>query len=698
MDFAHPHFAEPLWLWLAWTGPLAFLLLFLYGTWARRRQWARFLVDPSSSHPASLASSHSPRRRVVKNLMLVLAIGGIGLAMARPQWGEQTEMAQSLGDDLLFILDCSRSMLAADVRPNRLTRAKLAIIDFVERHGRGRVGLVAFAGQAFLQCPLTYDYDAFREALMSVDDRTIPVPGTDVGRALDEAFLAMEKNDRRKIVVLLSDGEDLEKLGVSTARKLVAEGVVAFAVGVGTTAGSTIHVPTAQGPIEELRDAKGNVVRSRLDEETLRAIADATGGRYQPLGTVGEGMRKILFAVNRDPDLRNVKPQRKLGVDRFHVPVALVLLLLVTESLIGTRKRSVPPAAVPPPGSGTPHEPVLSRWRAELLRRLRNAWAKRWARGSSTLQKIQSMSPMRCRPAIGRLGLLLSLILALTGQTYAREDPDRSPASARVLYEQGVQALQAGKWEEAEAALLEAVARQDAGVQPPALYNLGHVRFAHGQQALKKGPDFSAIQNQARAALDLGARAVKDAEAALAARRIEAIVTAYRQARPARRQLKGVTEQVRDALELYRTVLLRWDRASGDFKSAFELDPDEDDARFNAVAVDLRIARLVEQARQIQQNLESLAGLQQQLQQQMNAMRKQLPKQEQEDGDDEEEEQSEEPRQGQQEKLPREGREKLMTREEAARLLESLKLDANRKLPMGFERTDTLNNRPGRTW
>src|SRR5947199_5213520 len=128
--------------------------------------------------------SHSPFRRTLKNFLLVLAIAGTGIALARPQWGETAEISRALGEDILFLVDCSKSMLATDVRPSRLGRAKYAILDFVQRHGSGRVGLVAFAGQAFLQCPLTFDYDAFRESLLDVTEKTIPVPGTDIGRAL----------------------------------------------------------------------------------------------------------------------------------------------------------------------------------------------------------------------------------------------------------------------------------------------------------------------------------------------------------------------------------------------------------------------------------------------------------------------------------------------------------------------------------
>jgi Ca-activated chloride channel homolog len=336
MDFTHPHFAEPQWLWLALGGPVLLVALHRFAAWARRREIAHFAAPELLDR---LLRSHSPARRTGKHLLLLLAVAGLGFGLARPQWGEQPEMAQLLGEDILFLLDCSRSMLAADVRPNRLERAKFAILDFVQRHGRGRVGLVAFAGQAFLQCPLTFDYDAFREALMVVDDKAIPVPGTDIGRALDEGFRAMEKNDRRKILVLLTDGEDLEKAGQKTAQELAEKKVVVFTIGVGTPAGSTIQYLNEQGVAQIVRDSGGNPVQSRLDETTLRAIAEATRGSYQPLGYLGEGMTRVRHAVESGTDLPDASKLRKLGVDRFHVPVAAVIVLLVVESLVGTRRR-----------------------------------------------------------------------------------------------------------------------------------------------------------------------------------------------------------------------------------------------------------------------------------------------------------------------------------------------------------------------
>jgi len=336
MNVVHPHFAEPRWLWMAVLAPLVLFALQRYSDWARRRQLARFAA-PQFIEP--LTRSHSPFRRALKQALLLMAVAGMGLALARPQWGEQEESSQALGQDVVFLLDCSRSMLATDVSPSRLQRAKLAILEFAQRRGLGRLGLVAFAGQSFLQCPLTFDYDAFRETLLSVDENTIPIAGTDIGRAVDEAFRAMDKNARQKFLILLTDGEDLEKGGVRVSADLAKQGIVVFAIGVGTPAGSEIQIMNDQGRMDLLRDNKGQVVRSRLDEATLQAIARATGGAYFPLGQLGEGLAKVRLAMEKLDAGAGGAPVRKYGVDRFHLPVAAALLLLVVESLVGTRRR-----------------------------------------------------------------------------------------------------------------------------------------------------------------------------------------------------------------------------------------------------------------------------------------------------------------------------------------------------------------------
>jgi len=338
MNFADFHFAEPGWLWLAAVAPVLLAWLHWHAARARRAELVR-MVAPHFAR--ELTASHSPARRHFKNGLLLAVLALVGIALARPQWGGVETGNTMLGEDVVFVLDCSRSMLATDVQPDRLDRAKYAIQDFVQRYGRGRVGLVAFAGSAFTECPLTFDYDAFDETLQAMDDKTIPDPGTDIGSGLDEAARAFDKNSRRKLIVLLTDGEDLEKTGVAEAKSLATNGVVVFTIGVGTPAGKEIQFVNSAGQKVFVQDAQGNVVRSRLDENTLREIAEATGGEYYPLGPAGDGLMQVRSAVHALDTIGSAGHPAPDGVDRFHVPIALALILIVAESLIGTRRKSV---------------------------------------------------------------------------------------------------------------------------------------------------------------------------------------------------------------------------------------------------------------------------------------------------------------------------------------------------------------------
>ncbi len=337
-DFSHPHFEAPRWLLLAVVGPLLLALLQRYAAAQRRWQLAQIA---SPRFVAELVASHSPARRGFKNVLLLLALVFAGVALARPQWGEVQATGQWLGEDVVFVLDCSSSMLSTDARPNRLARAKFAILDFVRRHGRGRVGLVAFAGGSFLQCPLTLDYDAFENALEAVDEKTIPIPGTDIGRALKEAAQAMPRQSRRKLVVLVTDGEDLETGGVKAAQNLATNGVVVFTVGVGSAAGSEIKILNAAGQEELVRDANGEPVHSRLDDKTLQAIARAAGGKYYSLGALGEGLAQVRLAVENLDATSGPARTRSRGVERFQWPLGAMLGLLVVESLLGTRRNKM---------------------------------------------------------------------------------------------------------------------------------------------------------------------------------------------------------------------------------------------------------------------------------------------------------------------------------------------------------------------
>jgi len=339
MNFAFFHFAEPRWLWLAATAPVLLALLHRHAANARREQLARMAAP---HFVKELTASHSPARRRFKNALLLMAFACAGVALARPQQRSAESTNAWAGEDAVFVLDCSRSMLAADVTPSRLQRAKFSILEFVRRRTHGRVGLVTFAGSAFIQCPLTFDYDAFEENLLSVDDKTIPIAGTDIGRALNEADRAMDKASRRKMIVLVTDGEDLEKSGVAAAKSLATNGVVVFTIGVGTPAGMEIRYANAAGQMELVRDANGEVVRSRLDERTLREIAQATGGSYYPPGASGEGLGNVRSAVYLLDGPGGLRPAAENGVERFHLPLAVALALIIAESITGTRRKKFP--------------------------------------------------------------------------------------------------------------------------------------------------------------------------------------------------------------------------------------------------------------------------------------------------------------------------------------------------------------------
>jgi Ca-activated chloride channel family protein len=663
MNFAAPHFAEPRWLWLAAVGPLLLLALQLYAVRARRRQLAR-LAAPE--FVASLTQSHSPFRRALKNILLLLACAGIGLALARPQWGLREITTKNLSEDIVFAMDCSRSMLAADVSPHRLGRARMAVQDFVRRHTNGRVGLVAFAGQAFLQCPLTFDHSAFEDALLALDEKTIVVPGTDVGSALDEAFRAMEKMDRKKIIVLITDGEDLEKGGVKKAQALAEKGVVVFAIGVGTEAGAEIRVLNEQGQMELVRDTKGEAVRSRLDEPTLRSIAEATHGNYYPLGALGEGLARVRMAIERSDYDSAGTPVHKHGVDRFHVPVALVLVLLVAESLLGTRRRKVevrmPNVAVP---RAVPVIAVLSFW-------LCLAGAVQAANETN-------------------------------GPAAVKAAPEQTPETAREYFNAGTSRLREGKLREAEGFLVNALTTQDAWLQPESLYNLGHVRYELGKEELKKSPDATAAAQRGLRALERGDDALRLGRDALASEELQKLIQAYLNGRGVRRELREAGDQVRRAMEAHGAALQKWQRALGDFKSALELNPQDADAKANVELLEEAIAKLIDKIRALQQLGQIMGQQSRALGEMMKQLRGKMPAPDAPPGgqgeeDEEEEDQPNGPREGQQEGPSREGQVLKISREEAGWILDAFKLGGDKRLPMGQGEEAKPKDRKGRNW
>jgi Ca-activated chloride channel family protein len=263
------------------------------------------------------------------------------IALAGPQAGYRWEQMKRRGNDIIFAVDTSRSMLTPDVKPNRLERAKLAIDDFVNRLNGDAIGLVAFAGSAFLQTPITLDYGAFHESLAALDTHIIPQGGTNITSAIHEAEAALQRRPGSdKILILVTDGEDLEGDALAAAKAAAKEGLKIFTVGVGSANGDLIPLPADQGG-GFLKDNEGHLVKSQLDESALKALAAATGGSHAPLGAENQGLDTIYqkaLAPLAKHDLES--RAQKVYIQRFQWPLGAALALLLGSLMIGTRRRA----------------------------------------------------------------------------------------------------------------------------------------------------------------------------------------------------------------------------------------------------------------------------------------------------------------------------------------------------------------------
>lgn len=461
-----PQFAEPLWLLAGLAAAAILLVLFVL---SERRAWKRLESFAAPSLLDPLTASHSRKRLWVKNTLLLLSVFLLFLSLARPQWGANWEKAETRGIDVMIALDTSRSMMAEDIRPNRLERSKLAILDLLESVKGDRVGLIAFAGNAFLQCPLTLDYQAFRQTLFSVNTETIPVGGTDVATAIDEAEAYFEETGNERILILITDGEDLEASGIQRAREAGANGTRILAVGVGSTAGELIPVRGPDNQQDFLRDASGNPVSTALDEGTLRRIADASEGLYAPLGPTGEGLRRVYeFSLSQSESTEREEMLQRIPIERFQWPLALAILVLVMESLLSTRRR----ARATSKGAGASLAMLgLSTFvllphpsEASLARDAEKAYQDGRYEESLTLYRDALME-------------------------LEQDDP-------KLIYNTGVSAYRAGDYEEAITRFEQALKESSPKIRLKALYNAGNSRVAMGFEQLDEQPALTRDQWQ----------------------------------------------------------------------------------------------------------------------------------------------------------------------------------------------------------
>jgi Ca-activated chloride channel family protein len=346
MTFGAPH-----WLW----GLLLIPLLIALFIRAEHRGLRRLQEFVSARLLPQLAGTVNRPRRILRFALLLLGLSLALVSLAQPRWGYTFEDVKRKGLDLLIAIDTSRSMLSNDVQPDRLERVKLATQDLINELQGDRVGLIAFAGRAFLQAPLTIGYEAVMESINDLDTKTIPEGGTNISSAIDLATQSFGKSAvGNRALIIFTDGEELSGDAIKSAKGAADEGVRIFTVGVGTPQGSLIPITSENGETTFVKDSAGQVVKSKLDEKPLREIAQAAGGFYVHLENGPRTMQQIYnegLAKMQAAEI-DVRLSRR-PIERYEWPLGAAIIALALSILIGERKRVRARTYLPSPVKAT---------------------------------------------------------------------------------------------------------------------------------------------------------------------------------------------------------------------------------------------------------------------------------------------------------------------------------------------------------
>lgn len=331
MKFGNPEAAYYLWL-------LVFLLIFYLWALKRRRRLLEIFAEARLID--RLTVSVSAGKRNFKMFLTGAAVFLCVISLMKPEWGFHWKEVKARGLDIIIAIDTSKSMLTQDVKPNRLERSKLAVKDLVKKLKGDRIGLIAFSGSAFLQCPLTLDYSGFTLSLDDLSADTIPKGGTSISSAINVAAKSFETGpEQHKTLIIIADGEDHEGDPLGEAEQAKKAGITIYCIGIGTKEGGVVPVVDENGRKSYLKDREGNVVKSRLDETTLQKIALSTGGGYIRAQGMDFGLdtvyeEKLSKLEKTEFEGRMVKQYE----ERFQFPLLIALLLLLIEPFISERK------------------------------------------------------------------------------------------------------------------------------------------------------------------------------------------------------------------------------------------------------------------------------------------------------------------------------------------------------------------------
>lgn len=328
-------FAEP--QLLAWI-PIAMVALGLFFLWAlaRKRQMLSRFGDNEMVRKLTRGVSHG--RQNWKYILLAGSVAFLLFALARPQYGAIERPLRRRGVEVVIAIDCSRSMLGQDIKPSRMARARQQLRGLIERLEGDNVGIVAFAGIPIIQCPMTSDYDMALSLLESVDVDSVPVQGTAIGPAIRKSFDVFQTAGKGyKVLVLLTDGEDHEGDAIKAAEEAAKQGVVIYAIGIGTPKG--VPIPLPEGGYKE---SDGGKVNTRLDFDLLRQISAATGGKAILANPTGDlELREVYRDISslKEKDLKSSSVV--LYAERFQYFLAVAIILLAAEMLVSDRKRRI---------------------------------------------------------------------------------------------------------------------------------------------------------------------------------------------------------------------------------------------------------------------------------------------------------------------------------------------------------------------
>lgn len=325
------------WFWALWLLPI--LMVLFYRAARRRRTLSARFADASAWKALTPGISIVSRRW--KTVLLLTCVALLVVSITRPQWGASAVVLKRRGLDIVIALDVSASMLVTDVRPNRLQRAKREIAGVFDRLAGDRVGLVVFAGDAFVQCPLTLDASAARLLLDAVDARSAGRPGTALAEAISTAEGMYDKDEKQfKVMIIVTDGESHEGDALAEAEKAAEQGIRIYTVGIGTPAGEPVPVYDEEGAQDGFKkDQSGQVVLSKLDEVTLQKVAVATGGRYFRAGPSEMELDELFSELDK---LEKKEMEGRLFTqfeERFQYFLLPALLFLVFEMVLPESRR-----------------------------------------------------------------------------------------------------------------------------------------------------------------------------------------------------------------------------------------------------------------------------------------------------------------------------------------------------------------------